>query len=145
MPTTPKSNNSRPTHAGGVVYRLRDTTPELLLVTARRDPSAWVLPKGHIEPGESPEQTAVREIYEEAGVTARVVEFLATSHQVVRAVPQRIDYYLMEMLVAEAANEGRQLVWLSEDAAIRRISFAEPRAVVKEACARLARRARSLR
>jgi 8-oxo-dGTP pyrophosphatase MutT (NUDIX family) len=113
--------------------------PELLLVTARRDPSAWVLPKGHIEPGESPEETAVREVFEEAGVTGRIVEFLSTSQQVVRGEQQRIEYYLMEKVAEETPAEGRRLAWLTEDDAIRRITFEESRVVLTQASARLAR------
>ena len=86
MATKTKPNDAGSTHAGGVVYRLKDKTPELLVVTARRDPSAWVLPKGHVERGESTEQTAVREIFEEAGVTARIVEFLTSSRQVIGGI-----------------------------------------------------------
>ena len=40
---------------------------------ARRDPAAWVLPKGHIEPGETPEAAAVREVEEESGCLATIV------------------------------------------------------------------------
>jgi 8-oxo-dGTP pyrophosphatase MutT (NUDIX family) len=61
-----------PTHAGGVVYRKSDETTEYLIVQARWNPRAWVLPKGHIEPGEDPRATAVREVLEETGWWARV-------------------------------------------------------------------------
>nr|MDA8188223.1 NUDIX domain-containing protein [Dehalococcoidales bacterium] len=33
----------------------------------------WVMPKGHLESGETPEQAAVREVLEETGLTARIV------------------------------------------------------------------------
>jgi 8-oxo-dGTP pyrophosphatase MutT (NUDIX family) len=138
MPTTTRSTDARSTHAGGVVYRLKDTTPELLLVTARMDRSVWVLPKGHIEHGESPDQTAVREIFEEAGVTARIVEFLTSSRQLIRGVPQQIEYYLLEHMAEEKASEGRRIAWLAQDAVIRRITYEEQRAVLVQACARLA-------
>jgi 8-oxo-dGTP pyrophosphatase MutT (NUDIX family) len=145
MPISKKSGGARPTHAGGVVYRLRDTTPELLLVTSRFDRSVWVLPKGHIEPGESPADAAVRETLEEAGVTARIVEFLTTARQFVRGAPQRIDYYLMKMEIEGEGDEGRRIVWLAEEAAIRRITFDQSRAVLAQACARLGQIARSVR
>ncbi len=36
----------------------------------------WALPKGNVDPGESPAETAVREVWEETGVRARLVEKL---------------------------------------------------------------------
>ena len=139
MPFKSGRGSRNATHAGGVVYRLNQaTTPELLLVTARVDPTVWVLPKGHIERGESPEETAVREVFEEAGVTARIVEFLAVSRPVVRGVSQHIQYFLMERLAEEAATEGRRIAWLDEETAIRRITHESSREVLVEAFARLA-------
>jgi 8-oxo-dGTP pyrophosphatase MutT (NUDIX family) len=137
MPTI-KSNNAPSTHAGGVVYRLLDSKHELLVVTTRIDRSVWVLPKGHIEPGESPDATAVREVYEEAGVRARIVEFLTTSRQVIRGVPQQVEYFLLERVAEEKASEGRGIAWLPEDSVLRRITHDVQRAVLKQACARLA-------
>lgn len=52
--------------AGGVVYRLRGGEVEILLIQDAKD--RWTIPKGHIEPGETAKQTAVREIGEEAGL-----------------------------------------------------------------------------
>ena len=135
MKRTP--NDAGSTHAGGVVYRLKEATPELLLVSSRFNKSIWVLPKGHIESGESSDQTAVREVFEEAGVTARVVEFLTMSRQVVRGVSQQVEYYLLERLAEEEGSEGRGVAWLAEDEAIQRLTFDEHRAVLTRACARL--------
>jgi len=132
-----KPNDAGSTHAGGVVYRLKEAIPELLLVSSRFDKSIWVLPKGHIEPGESSDETAVREVFEEAGVTARIVEFLVTSQQVVRGATQQIEYYLLERLAEEEATEGRKVAWLARDAALRRLTYDEHRTVLTKACARL--------
>ena len=145
MPNAKKSGGVRATHAGGVVYRLRDATPELLLVTSRFDRSVWVLPKGHIEFGESSEGAAVRETLEEAGVSARIVEFLTTARQVVRGAPQWIDYYLMAMETEGEGEEGRRVAWLAEEAAIRRITYEQSRAVLVQACTRLGQITGSLR
>lgn len=48
-----------------------DGNGRVLLVRYRS--GAWAFPKGHLEPGETPEQTAVREVREETGVTATVL------------------------------------------------------------------------
>lgn len=54
--------------AGGVVFR-RDANNgiEILLIQDAKD--RWTIPKGHIEEGETAQQTALREIGEEAGLT----------------------------------------------------------------------------
>ena len=53
--------------AGGLVF---NPAGEVLLI---RDKNGyWVFPKGHVEAGESPEQTAVREVAEETGIEAEV-------------------------------------------------------------------------
>src|SRR5687768_17007196 len=88
------SSPEKPTHAGGVVYRRVRRRIEFLLVSARRDPDAWVLPKGRIEPGETPLETAVREVAEESGVTARIEDALGQVHVRVRGRRQVIKYYL---------------------------------------------------
>ena len=59
--------------AGLLLYRTRDGRPEVLLVHPggpfwrRRDEGAWSIPKGEIEPGETPAEVARREFHEELG------------------------------------------------------------------------------
>ena len=66
-------------HAGGVVFRQAAQSFEVMLVQANKDRSKWVLPKGHIEPGEDPRVTAVREVREETGHWARIMDWLGDS------------------------------------------------------------------
>ncbi len=66
--------------AGGVVFR-RDETGgiEILLIQDAKD--RWTIPKGHIEEGETAQQTAKREIGEEAGLTdTEVLGWLGKIH-----------------------------------------------------------------
>lgn len=66
----------RVTSSGGVVFLGKKV---LLLRKINGD---WVLPKGKIEEGETPDQTAVREVFEETGIHAEIVEFLGeTAYQ----------------------------------------------------------------
>ncbi len=53
--------------AGGVVYRADHDRPQILMIQDRL--GRWTIPKGHVEPGESIEQTATREVAEETGLT----------------------------------------------------------------------------
>ena len=67
------------THAGGIVLRGARGAREVLLVRPLARPEApWVLPKGHIEPGEDAEAAALREVREESGIVVERVEFVAS-------------------------------------------------------------------
>lgn len=59
--------------AGGVVYRRTADGLEIALVGRNRY-NDWSLPKGHIEKGESREQAAIREVKEETGLDARILQ-----------------------------------------------------------------------
>lgn len=64
----------REVSAGGVVFRTGPDGPELAMASrrTRRGELAWGLPKGLIEPQESAEQAAVREVREETGLETAV-------------------------------------------------------------------------
>ena len=65
--------------AGAII--LREIAGELKLALAHHKDSAkeWVLPKGHVDPGESVEQAALREIHEETGLTSvQLIKHLGT-------------------------------------------------------------------
>ena len=85
-----------PTHAGGVVFRMRHGLAEYLLVEAKDDPTQWVLPKGHIEESERPRATAVREVHEECGVWARICGDLASVSYPVDGTVITVEFFLME-------------------------------------------------
>lgn len=55
--------------SGGIVYRLTPDQKDIEILLIQDSKNRWTIPKGHIEPGETAKQTAVREIGEEAGLT----------------------------------------------------------------------------
>ncbi len=65
-----------PTHAGVVTFRDGAQGRLFLVVSAKKRPDRRVLPKGHIEPEESIEAAALRELGEEAGVAGEIVTSL---------------------------------------------------------------------
>ena len=63
--------------AGGVLVRRIGGRPMLAAIRPQGKPEGtWALPKGNIDPGERPEETALREVLEETGVAGRLVEKL---------------------------------------------------------------------
>jgi 8-oxo-dGTP pyrophosphatase MutT (NUDIX family) len=135
-----EDRRSDPTHAGGVVYRIAGGAPEFLLVEARRQPNDWVYPKGHVEPRETPEQTAVREVREETGVTAAIVGYLEDVRLEVLGERQVIRFFLMRGLSSESAIEGRRTLWLPASEALAQLSFPEARATLRKAADALSER-----
>jgi 8-oxo-dGTP pyrophosphatase MutT (NUDIX family) len=114
---------------------------EILLISTQAG-RRWQLPKGHIEEGERPEQTAVREVREETGVTGRVVAELPGVEywyveKGVRRIHKRVDYYLLQYESGTAADfdpeEVSGAAWYSWDDGIAIISFENERRVLREA------------
>ena len=124
---------TRYSHAGGVVARSADGAWEYLLVEARRSPGEWVLPKGHIEPGETPEAAAVREVEEEAGVRAVVLARAGESEYVLDGQSVRIIFFLMRYQGEAAPDEDRACVWRRYEDALRLLRFEDTRRVLMQA------------
>ena len=92
--------------AGGVVYRVESNTYQVLLLM--HENGKWMLPKGVIEAGETPEEVALREVREEAGISkVRIVADLGEEryffywHQDRTYYDKTVHYYLMEFLGGE--------------------------------------------
>lgn len=58
----------RETTSGGIVFRRDATTKKLEILLMQDAKNRWTIPKGHVEEGEEPKQTAEREIREETGL-----------------------------------------------------------------------------
>lgn len=123
----------RYTHAGGVVFRHGPDGPEYLIVEARRSPGTWVLPKGHIEDDETAEETAVREVREEAGSEARVLERLGS----VAFGDIRVVFFLMRHRRLVPPDENRRVKWCELDSACKRLTFEDIQRLLKRAHARV--------
>ena len=76
--------------AGGVVVR----DGRLLLVHRPRYDD-WTFPKGKLDPGESFESAALREVEEETGVRCSLGRELPSSHYEVNGRPKLVRYWLM--------------------------------------------------
>jgi 8-oxo-dGTP pyrophosphatase MutT (NUDIX family) len=106
---------------------------EYLLVEARRSRGEWVLPKGHIEPGETPEAAAVREVEEEAGVGAEVVARAGESEYAVDGQIVRVIFFLMRYQGEARRRERRARAWRRYEDALRLLRFDDTRRVLVQA------------
>ena len=154
MPSTPKPTPRRPavrrveeTSAGGFVLDRRGRQPKAALI-ARRDRRGrliWSLPKGHIEAGETPEDAAVREVFEETGIHGSIVASLGTIDFWFMAENQRIHktvhHYLLDaedLVLSDADAEVAEVAWVPLDEVAGRLRYADERRLLDRVHAALA-------
>ena len=118
--------------AGSVIVRSVGGIPQVLLVTARRNPAHWVFPKGHIEPGETLVQTALREAHEEAGVRGTIVNRAGSLSFELGADSVRVHYFLVSTDDKGHPEAGRQLLWCSYEEALEKLTFVDMRELLKK-------------
>jgi 8-oxo-dGTP pyrophosphatase MutT (NUDIX family) len=129
--------------AGGVAFRWRDSEPQIAIVSAKPK-LRWQLPKGIVDPGESPQVTAVREVREEAGIATELIRLIETIEYWYRSEkygkPIRyhkyVHFYLVEYKsgdVADHDHEVEESRWVSFDEALEMLDFKSEREVVEKA------------
>lgn len=135
--------------AGGLVARRTAAGLEVLIAEQldRNSGRRTIrLPKGRVDPGETLEQAALREVREEVGLAARIlvplgdVSYTFFERRVGRQIAKRVHYYLMAHAAGEAhAADGEMVavLWCSLAEAERRMSFDAERDVVGRARALL--------
>jgi 8-oxo-dGTP diphosphatase len=111
--------------AGGLVVRDGDDGPEVLLVHRPRYDD-WTFPKGKVDPGESYEDAAVREVEEETGYRCSLdFELPSTRYFDARGRAKLVRYWLMRVVDGEFVvnNEVDQIEWLTPAAASARLTY----------------------
>lgn len=147
--------------AGGAVYKrvkriskldadaLTQNVENYWLIIRPSGTKRWQLPKGNIEEGESAQETAVREVAEETGVQARVIEKIDTvRYFYVREgtrIAKSVTFFLMEYedgsaSVSKAAEHEIDAVeFMPADKVIARLTFRDDKEVVRKAEERLSK------
>lgn len=127
------------TSAGGLVIDgldgPKDTQVAALIGRIdRRGRMLWSLPKGHIEVGETAEQTAVREVAEETGVQGSVLAALGSiDYWFVtegRRVHKTVHHYLMRFLGGDLSDEDvevTEVAWVPLRDLPARLAYADER------------------
>lgn len=129
--------------AGGVTFRRTGAELQVAIVSVK--PSLrWQLPKGIVDPSETPEFTAVREVRGEAGIETELLRLIETVEYWYQRVQygQRIRYhkfvhfYLLQYLSGDVADHDHEIEesrWVSFEEAIEMLSFKSERGVVEKA------------
>jgi 8-oxo-dGTP pyrophosphatase MutT (NUDIX family) len=144
--------------AGGVVVRRMDDAWHAAVIEPSKEPSPpagaakrksqkvlYALPKGLVDPGEKPEQTAVREVREETGIAAIPITKLADIKYVyVRTWSDRervfkiVSFYLLRYesgkiddIAPEMRIEVKRAFWLPLEEAAKKLSYGNERKVIR--------------
>ncbi|MDZ7578350.1 MAG: NUDIX hydrolase [Candidatus Nanopelagicales bacterium] len=137
------------TSAGGLVVDSMSDDAHALLISRydRRKRLIWSFPKGHVEEGETDQQAAIREVKEETGIAARVVEplgpidfwFMAEG----RRIHKTVHHFLMLAEGGELSAEDPEVVsveWVPLTAVFGRLVYADERKLLKKAQAMISER-----
>lgn len=128
--------------AGGlVVDRLGDDARALLISRYdRRNRIIWSFPKGHIEPGENDRQAALREVHEETGIVAEVVErlgeidFWFTVEG--RRIHKTVHHFLMVAVggaLSDSDPEVESVEWVPLRDVHSRLAYSDERSLLRMA------------
>jgi 8-oxo-dGTP pyrophosphatase MutT (NUDIX family) len=119
--------------AGVIVIRKRKGGRRVLLITSKRNAGHWLFPKGHVEDGETLEETALREAEEEAGVRARILGPAGIMSFDYEGESINVHYFLATTEDKGRPEKRRQLAWCSFEEAMQQLTFPHTRALLKEA------------
>ncbi|MFT8331630.1 NUDIX hydrolase [Bifidobacterium psychraerophilum] len=110
--------------AGGLIF---DDAGRVAIIArhSRSGHLEWCLPKGHIEKGETPEETAVREVHEETGILGEVVDSIATIDYWFTGTTQRVHKLVHHFVLRQVGghltvegdpdHEAEDAIWVNFD------------------------------
>ncbi len=124
---------------GAVVYRAINGETRYLLIKNRRSAN-WGFPKGHIEQGETREETAAREVLEETGIHITIIpDFVSTSEYTIQGrVEKSVTIFLASTNDTQTKIQREEIedyVWLNYEKALETLKFENDRAILERAAA----------
>jgi len=140
----------RQVSAGGVAFRRPGGTVEVAIIRPRGT-DRWQLPKGIVDPGESPEVTARREVREEAGVDGDVVTpieeiqywYVGTDADGVRVrFHKSVHFFLIAYRGGDVRDHDHEIAearWVPVGEAAQILAFKNERLVVEKAAGMIER------
>ena len=139
---TPQRSSATSTEvsAGGVVLRGHDV---VVIVPTRRSADGrkvLALPKGHVDPGETPPEAARREVREEAGVDTTLVDELGEVRywyqREGRKIAKLVTFFLFEYAGGDVADhdaEVEEARWIPLEEALHALTYKGEREMVQRA------------
>lgn len=125
--------------AGAVPVRANGNEPQFLLVTSQR--GNWIFPKGIVEPGDSREETAVKEAREEAGIHGTVLPNTVGAYETKKWRSHCVVHLFLLRYLEDCdwweESDIRERRWCNYDDALRLIKKPELRKILSQAYSRL--------
>lgn len=129
--------------AGGVVFQKQDNTIEVALISVGKN-RRWQLPKGQVDPGESPEDTALREVREETGLTSELIQpldtieywYISTYTGKRTKIHKYVHFFLMRCLSGDVEHhdyEVNEARWVEIQTALDMLAFDNEKRILRYA------------
>jgi len=126
--------------AGFIVYRVVSSRIEYLMMQTSYGQFHWTPPKGHVDPGESDMETAVRETEEEAGLEPQhikvIEDFRKELYYTVREKPKTVVYWLAELVDNKTpiilSDEHKDFKWVDLEEARKLGDYVDFQNLLKE-------------
>ena len=118
--------------AGGLLWRRGNKGYEIAVILRARYQD-WTLPKGKLDPGETWEMAALREVHEETGFKAELLGFAGAVSYATAKGPKVVRYWHMRPVGTQGKLESEvaELVWLPIEEARERMDYDLERAVLE--------------
>ncbi len=124
---------------GAIVYTVRDG--QILYLLVKEDEKVYSFPKGHMEDGETEDETAMREIFEETGLKLQVSEdfYRTESYELSEkpGVTKEVAYFLAEYTDAKPhillPDEIKGLAEVPLEEAAKLLRYENKRQILTEA------------
>ncbi len=122
---------------GAIVYRYINDGIRYLLIKNKRS-SNWGFPKGHVERGETNEQTAIREVLEETGIHIEILPSFAykAEYTIHGNIEKSVTIYLAKTDDTQTIIQREEIedyIWLDYDRAIETLKFANDKNMLRHA------------
>ncbi len=122
---------------GAVVFRNIGGEIRFLLIKNKRSTN-WGFPKGHIENGESKEDTARREVLEETGIRIKILPgFVSTSEYTIQGkVEKSVSIFVASTTDTQTKIQQEEIedyIWLNYSKAIKKLKFENDRSILEKA------------
>jgi ADP-ribose pyrophosphatase YjhB (NUDIX family) len=131
--------------AGGVVARPGEVLELCLIRPAGR--TVWALPKGWVEPGETHEAAALREIREETGIEGSIdgdldsIEYSFFSRENQVRIHKVVHFFLVRFVRGDTSqhdHEVAEAAWFGVERALDRMTYPNERQIVRKAMSLMA-------